>query len=131
MAARKLPSDPLERLRMREIDPAAKRFNEARRARMEAERQRAAKQGGEAMRDLARRHYEEMSPVIADPDRGIEHVWHDLGPDHGELGLDEAITAPAPALELHIVRDAATGAARAWWMDENGKKLGAVRVGQA
>jgi hypothetical protein len=57
-------------------------------------------------------------------------VWHDLAPDHGVLELHEELTAPGPALELHVVTDTATGAAAAWWEDDEGTWLRIVEVGR-
>ena len=42
-------------------------------------------------------------------------TWFDLAPDYGVLEVDEAVTAPGPALELHLVTDGATGTSVAWW----------------
>jgi hypothetical protein len=56
---------------------------------------------------------------------------HDLAADHVVLELHEALTAPGPALELHVVQDSETGATVAWWEDERGALLGVVVVGSA
>ena len=56
---------------------------------------------------------------------------HDLAADHVVLELHERITAPGPALELHIVQDSETGETIAWWEDERGTSLGAVAVGKS
>jgi len=57
-------------------------------------------------------------------------VWLDLAPDYGVLELDEAVTAPGPALELHVVRSQRAGVV-AWWTTDAGRTLGFVEVGDA
>jgi hypothetical protein len=56
---------------------------------------------------------------------------HDLAADHVVLELHEALTAPGPGLELHVVQDSETGATVAWWEDEHGTWLGVAEVGRA
>lgn len=41
-------------------------------------------------------------------------VWHRFDPNHYVLEFDEALTAPAPPLELHVVHDCDTAASAAW-----------------
>jgi hypothetical protein len=57
--------------------------------------------------------------------------WHDLAPNHGVLEFPEEWTAPGPSLELHIVRDPATGGVAAWWEDDLGTGLRIAAVGRA
>jgi len=54
----------------------------------------------------------------------MDPVWYDLAADHGVLEL----TGP---LELHVVQDSETGAAVAWWEDDQGTWLRAAEVGEA
>jgi hypothetical protein len=54
---------------------------------------------------------------------------HDLAEDHVVLELHEALTAPGPALELHVVQDSETGATAAWWEDDRGALLVMADVG--
>jgi hypothetical protein len=61
----------------------------------------------------------------------LELAVHDLGDDHVVLELHEGLTAPGPALELHIVVDSETGVSSAWWEDHRGQRLGAAIVGRA
>ncbi len=56
-------------------------------------------------------------------------IWHDVTSDHGILELHEDLTAPGPALELHVVNE--SGVAVAWWEDDNGTWLRIVDVGKA
>lgn len=56
--------------------------------------------------------------------------WHDLGLDAGVLELHEAMTAPGPALELHVERNP-WGELRACWLDDRGRRLGWAAVGEA
>lgn len=63
-------------------------------------------------------------------------VWHDLEhpePDiqHGVLELNERLTQPAQALELHVVMTKPSGTMVAWWATDNGLMLGFVEVGEA
>lgn len=57
-------------------------------------------------------------------------VCHHLSENHVVLELDEHVTAPARAIELHVVRDSETGDAIAWWEDDNGIWLGVAVVGR-
>lgn len=57
--------------------------------------------------------------------------WFDLATDHGVLELHEALTAPGPVLELHVVQDAETGATIAWWANDRGEWVWEARVGSA
>jgi hypothetical protein len=61
---------------------------------------------------------------------GHDLAIHDLGDDHVVIELHEALTAPGPALELHVVFDAVTGGTNAWWEDEDGNCLGEAGVGR-
>lgn len=56
-------------------------------------------------------------------------VVHDLDEDHVVLEIHEDLTAPGPALELHVVID--RGETLAWWAVESGRRLGEVLIGQA
>jgi hypothetical protein len=56
---------------------------------------------------------------------------HDLAPDHVVLELREDLTAPGPALELHVVQDSETGQTIAWWEDECGAWLRLAPIGIA
>ncbi len=56
---------------------------------------------------------------------------HDLAADHVVVEFHEALTAPGPALELHVVQDSGTGATVAWWEDDRGALLGVAAVGSA
>ena len=58
-------------------------------------------------------------------------AWFDLAPDHEVLELDERLTAPGPALELHIVVDVEAGETFAWWMTDRGRMIGVADVGRA
>ena len=51
--------------------------------------------------------------------------------DHGVLELHEALTAPGPPLELHVVQDSETGGTAAWWEDDEGHWLWIADVGSA
>jgi hypothetical protein len=62
-----------------------------------------------------------------DPDLAVQVVAE----DHVVVELHERLTAPGPALELHVVLDSETGAATAWWEDDDGGWLGEARVGKA
>jgi len=57
-------------------------------------------------------------------------AWFDLAPDYGVLELHEAVTAPGPALELHVVRSEPSHLV-AWWTTERGETLRFVDAGQA
>jgi hypothetical protein len=57
--------------------------------------------------------------------------WFSFGEDGGVLELDEALTAPGRALELHVVIDSELGRTIAWWENEEGAFLGAPLVGDA
>jgi hypothetical protein len=57
-------------------------------------------------------------------------IWFDLAPDYGVLELDERVTAPGPALELHVVSSKRVGLV-AWWSTEQGETLGFVEIGLA
>jgi hypothetical protein len=57
-------------------------------------------------------------------------TWFDLSPHYGVLELDEEVTAPGPALELHVVRSEGVGLV-AWWSTERGETLRFVEVGRA
>lgn len=50
-------------------------------------------------------------------------VCHVLSPDHVVIELHERVTAPGPALELHLVHNSGTGEVVAWWGDEHGRIL--------
>lgn len=50
---------------------------------------------------------------------------------HVVVELHEALTAPGPALELHVVVDSETEVTSAWWDDDEGRRLMAVAVGRA
>lgn len=56
---------------------------------------------------------------------------HDLSDDHVVLELHEDLTAPGPAVELHLVQDSETGGTIAWWEDDAGRFLGVASVGRA
>jgi hypothetical protein len=58
-------------------------------------------------------------------------IWFDVGPDYGVLEVDEAITAPGPALELHLLIDRETGMTVAWWSSDGGAWLRGVMVADA
>jgi len=57
-------------------------------------------------------------------------TWFEVGPSYGVLELDEAVTAPGPALELHVLMSERIGLV-AWWSTERGETLGFVEVGRA
>jgi hypothetical protein len=57
-------------------------------------------------------------------------TWFDLEPDYGVLELHEDVTAPGPALELHVALFERAGVV-AWWTTEHGETLGFVEVGAA
>ena len=57
-------------------------------------------------------------------------TWFDLAPDYVVLELDEAVTAPGPALELHVVVSKRAGLV-AWWSTDLAVSLGLVEVGPA
>lgn len=54
---------------------------------------------------------------------------HTLSEDHLVVELNERLTEPGPALELHLVRDSETGASTAWWEDDAGSCLAVAAVG--
>lgn len=54
---------------------------------------------------------------------------HDLADDHVVVELHERLTAPGPALELHVVQDSESGETVAWWEDEWGALLAPAAVG--
>jgi hypothetical protein len=68
-------------------------------------------------------------------------VWYELPPtrfpnsgcvtERWVLEFHEDATAPGPPIELHLLRDAATGTVGAFWTDDNGRCLGFARVGRA
>ena len=55
-------------------------------------------------------------------------TWFDLGPDYGVLELNEEVTLPGPALELHLMMSERGGLV-AWWSTERGESRGLVLVG--
>ena len=59
----------------------------------------------------------------------LDLLVHDLAADYVVLELHEALTAPGPALELHVVQDSETGASIAWWEADDGAWLGPAQVG--
>ncbi len=61
----------------------------------------------------------------------LDLLVHDLAADHVVLELHEALTAPGPALELHVVQDSETGGSIAWWEDDGSRFLRAAGVGVA
>jgi hypothetical protein len=63
--------------------------------------------------------------MISDP------TWFDLSWRHGVLELPEALTAPGPALELHMETDLGTGETIAWWTTDAGEILRVEAVGRA
>ena len=62
-----------------------------------------------------------------DPD----FTCYELSADHLVLELHERITAPAPALELHVVREALPTRVVAWWVADNGKMVALAPVAAA
>ena len=56
---------------------------------------------------------------------------HNLSEDHVVVELNERLTEPGPALELHLVQDSETGTTIAWWEDETGSWFGPASVGAA
>jgi hypothetical protein len=58
-------------------------------------------------------------------------TWFDLAPDHGVLELHEHLTSPGPALELHVVFDAAKGRTIAWWETDEGVPIRRAHAGSA
>lgn len=57
-------------------------------------------------------------------------AWFEMTPDYGVMEFDEDVTAPGPALELHVVRSPRLGML-AWWSTEGGETLAFVLVGEA
>jgi hypothetical protein len=57
--------------------------------------------------------------------------WFDLSWRHGVLELPEALTAPGPALELHLETDIGSGETLAWWTTDAGDILRVAPVGLA
>lgn len=60
-----------------------------------------------------------------------ELAVHVLSATHIVAEIHEAITAPGPALELHLVQESETGASIAWWEDEWGRLQMVAAVGVA
>ena len=58
-------------------------------------------------------------------------TWFDLSWRHGVLELPEALTAPGPALELHVETDIGSGETLAWWTTAAGDILRVAAVGLA
>jgi hypothetical protein len=58
-------------------------------------------------------------------------TWFDLSWRHGVLELPDALTAPGPALELHMETDLGTGETLAWWTTDAGDILRVAPVGLA
>jgi hypothetical protein len=58
-------------------------------------------------------------------------TWFDLSWRHGVLELPEALTAPGPALELHLETDMGFGETLAWWTTAAGDILRVEAVGLA
>jgi hypothetical protein len=56
---------------------------------------------------------------------------HNLADDHIVIELHQQLTAPGPALELHVVIDSETDRTSAWWEDEEGNWLREAQVGGA
>jgi hypothetical protein len=54
-------------------------------------------------------------------------AWFDLGPGCGVLELDETVTSPGPALELHVV--VSEQGARRLWSKDLALSLGSVEIG--
>lgn len=54
---------------------------------------------------------------------------HVVADHHVVVELHEQVTAPGPALELHVVACFETGATIAWWEDDAGTILGVAGVG--
>lgn len=55
---------------------------------------------------------------------------HDLAPDHVVVELHECLTAPMGGLELHVAVRGDRDGAVAWWVDEWGRLLRKVTVGE-
>jgi hypothetical protein len=73
---------------------------------------------------------EQLAPPAADREVMEPHlVVHYLGADHVVVELHEQLTAPGPAVELHVVLDPETGETAAWWEDDRGILLRAALVG--
>ena len=53
---------------------------------------------------------------------------HDLGPDH--VVLHESLTEPFGGLELHVAVPGDRHGVLAWWMDEWGRLLRRVPIGE-
>ena len=58
-------------------------------------------------------------------------VWFDLGDDYGVLELDERLTPPGLALELHVLKLHDSAETFAWWRTDAPGRAWPVRVGQA
>jgi hypothetical protein len=56
-------------------------------------------------------------------------TWWDIGDGYGVLELNEAVTRPRAALELHVLTT--DGETRAFWLDDEGRWLGLAEVGDA
>jgi hypothetical protein len=56
---------------------------------------------------------------------------HDLAPDHVVVELHESLTAPIGGLELHLALPDDSRGAVAWWMDDWGRHVWRVAVGEA
>jgi len=56
-------------------------------------------------------------------------TWYDLTDNLGVLELYEDLTAPGPALELHLLRTPTK--THACWVSEDGRMQWWVRVGEA
>jgi hypothetical protein len=60
-----------------------------------------------------------------------ELAVHVLADGYVVVELHEVLTAPGPALELHVVQDSETGASIAWWENERGTRIGKAHVGHS
>lgn len=58
-------------------------------------------------------------------------TWFDLSPGHGVLELHERVTAPGPALELHVIEVRDGSHVRACWLSDDGRLLRWVQPGRA
>jgi hypothetical protein len=56
-------------------------------------------------------------------------TWYDLTETFGVLELHEELTAPGPALELHVIRSPSRTCA--CWVSDDGRMVWWVPVGQA
>jgi len=56
---------------------------------------------------------------------------HGLAPDHVAVELHDSMTAPLGGLELHLALHVDRQRPIAWWLDEWGRMMRRVEVGEA